>query len=442
MEELGLASGTAIFLTLGSVGCALLGITRAHRATLRFQIGLFLAAYSIRFLMSLAIYGFGLVQVIKDEDGSGWLTGVGLHQRWVDEGVGLAEVPELIASAFLSSNKGYWYFLALLYHFIEPSRLPAAVINGFCGALAIIFAYRTAASLFSNKVARRVGIWLCVFPSVATWSAQTVKEPVVILFETMAVYGCVRLRQSRFSLSHLFLTLVCIILLVPFRFYAAYLAAAALIASSIVPVSGQDRFNVGPKLGAVLLVLFFVTTGLLAHHESQYAHWDLDNLQRVRSYTAQTTGSGFESTLDVRTPGGFGLMLAVGAAHLMLAPFPWQLVGGSIRMLLVAPEMLYWWWLVFVAVIPGLGYALRNRFSDILPLLIMLIGFGVLYSLTFSNVGLIYRQRAQLLPWLLVFAAVGLERRWQRRLTRAASRLPRTAGRLMMASLNPAEARR
>jgi hypothetical protein len=29
----------------------------------------------------------------------------------------------------------------------------------------------------------------------------------------------------------------------------------------------------------------------------------------------------------------------------------------------------------------------------------------------FGNIGLIYRQRAQLLPWLLILAAVGLERR-------------------------------
>ena len=366
-------------------------------------------------MMSLIIYAFGFVQVIKDEDGSGWLTGAGYHQSWVDQGVGLADVPELVANAFLSSNKGYYYLLAAFYYIIEPCRLPVAAINGFCGALAIIFAYRTAASLFSDRVARRVGTWLCLFPSMVIWSAQTVKEPIVILLETMVVYGCVRLRQSRFPLPHLLLTLVCIILLVPFRFYAAYLAITALAATALLPASGRVRLNIGSKLGVLLIGGFFVTTGLLAHHESQYAHWDLDNLQQVRSYTARTTGSGFESSLDVRTPSGFGLMLVIGAAHLLLAPFPWHLLGGSVRLLLVAPETIYWWWLVLVAVIPGLRYSLRHRFNDILPLLVMLVGFGLVYSLTFSNVGLIYRQRAQLLPWLLIFAAVKLELRRQGR---------------------------
>jgi hypothetical protein len=428
VEELGLVPGIAIFLVLGLSGCALLGMTRAHRATLSFQTGLFVASYGLRFMMSLIIYVFGFVQVIKDEDGSGWLTGAGYHQSWVDQGVGLADIPELMTNAFLSSNKGYYYFLAVLYYIMEPCRISVAAINDFCGALAIIFAYRTAASLFSDCVARRVGIWLCIFPSMVIWSAQTVKEPIVILLETMAVYGCVRLRQSRFPVPHLLLTLICIILLVPFRFYAAYLAITALVAASLLPASGRGRLNIGPKLGVLLIGGFFVTTGLLAHHESQYAHWDLDNFQQVRSYTARTTGSGFESSLDVRTPSGFGLMLVVGAAHLILAPFPWQLFGGGVRMMLVAPETCYWWWLVFAAVIPGLRYSLRHHFNDILPLLVMLIGFGLVYSLTFSNVGLIYRQRAQFLPWLLIFAAVNLEHRRQRRLERLAQRrrLPAT----------------
>jgi len=40
---------------------------------------------------------------------------------------------------------------------------------------------------------------------------------------------------------------------------------------------------------------------------------------------------------------------------------------------------------------------------------------GVLYSISFSNVGLAYRYRATLMPSLLVFAMVGFE---QRRLKR------------------------
>jgi hypothetical protein len=54
-----------------------------------------------------------------------------------------------------------------------------------------------------------------------------------------------------------------------------------------------------------------------------------------------------------------------------------------------------------------------------MPLLLFLAAMGVLYSITFSNVGLAYRYRATLMPWLLVFAMVGFE---QRRLKRERAR--------------------
>jgi len=48
----------------------------------------------------------------------------------------------------------------------------------------------------------------------------------------------------------------------------------------------------------------------------------------------------------------------------------------------------------------------------------------------FGNVGLAYRQRAQLVPWLLIFAMVGLEQRALRRLAaRRAAIEPISTGR-------------
>ena len=92
-------------------------------------------------------------------------------------------------------------------------------------------------------------------------------------------------------------------------------------------------------------------------------------------------------------------------------------------MVLTTPELVVWWWVFFVGVLPGIWHAIRNRFNEIQPLLFFLLGLGVLYSLMFGNIGLAYRQRAQLLPWLLIFAMVGLE---QRNLRRIAKRQPMT----------------
>ena len=105
----------------------------------------------------------------------------------------------------------------------------------------------------------------------------------------------------------------------------------------------------------------------------------------------------------------------LGGAYLLLAPFPWQLGGGSARMVLTAPELFVWWWIFFVGVIPGIWYCIKHHFNEIQPLLFFLLGLGILYSAMFGNVGLAYRQRAQLLPYLLVIGVVGLEQRYLKR---------------------------
>jgi hypothetical protein len=88
-------------------------------------------------------------------------------------------------------------------------------------------------------------------------------------------------------------------------------------------------------------------------------------------------------------------------------------------MLLTLPEVLIWWLLFFVGVIPGFRYAIRERLGEIIPLLVLLFGLGMLYSVTFGNIGLVYRQRAQLLLSLLIFAMVGF---YQHALRRAKAR--------------------
>ncbi|MBK7598951.1 MAG: hypothetical protein IPJ07_10685 [Acidobacteria bacterium] len=99
-------------------------------------------------------------------------------------------------------------------------------------------------------------------------------------------------------------------------------------------------------------------------------------------------------------------------------------------MLLTAPELFFWWWLFFAGFAPGFYYAVRNRFSEVQPLVLFIVGLGLLYSLMFGNVGLIFRQRAQLMPWMLVFAVVGLEQRAIKKILKQRERMGQPAAAL------------
>jgi hypothetical protein len=165
----------------------------------------------------------------------------------------------------------------------------------------------------------------------------------------------------------------------------------------------------------VLVVPLAISSGLAARSETQIEQFDIDRIQQFRLDISKGQGSGVQSDFDMKTPSGFTLATAVGAIHLLLAPFPWQL-GGSLRMLFTIPEMLLWWWLFFSGLLPGLWYSIRNRLFDVTPALVFIFVLGLLYSITFGNIGLVFRQRAQILPWLVIFSVIGFEVRKLRKL--------------------------
>ena len=413
-------------LLLAAVGVYLLRFTLNHREAMRWQVKLFLIALVVRFLFSIAVYEFGLVRVLGDDDSSGWLLGVYRMNVWTRQHLSILDLPGVMSQAFFERHLGYYYLLGGFFFVTgTPGRMPAAALNCFFGALTVVFSYRLAKSLFSNWSATRVGWAVCFFPSMIVWSAQTIKEPIVILLETVALYACVHLKLSGFSVRYILLCVSAILLLIPFRFYAAYLAAAAAMIALIIPQIGKSaKLSVhSGSLIALLVIPLAVSSGIIAKSQAEIEKFSLDSVQGFRRNVASGQGSGVTSSLDVRTGSGLIAGTAIGAAHLLLAPFPWQLGGASLRMLATLPELVVWWWLVFVGLLPGLWYAVKNRFGELQPYLFFLAGLGVLYSMMFGNVGLIVRQRAQLLPMLLVFAMVGLEQRKIAKLLKRQSRV-------------------
>src|SRR5262249_48017990 len=176
---------------------------------------------------------------------------------------------------------------------------------------------------------------------------------------------------------------------------------------------------------AALVAPLAVSSGYLARNEAVLERFtQLKEIERFKTDVAIGYGSGVESEDDMNSTTGLAMAVGVGWAHLLLAPFPWQLSGASLRMLLTTPELAVWWWLVFMGLIPGLWHVCKTRLADAQPMLFFVLGLGLLYSMMFGNVGLIFRQRAQLLPWLLIIAIAGLERRAIRKLLKRGSQAP------------------
>jgi hypothetical protein len=415
MDDVGLLPGLILFLLFAVLGVIAIQATSSPNQR-EFEVKLFVLAIGVRFLCSIVIYQFGLVSIIKDEDAGGWYVGKAWHQEWLQNGVSYLDLPAMFFQSYSEHHKGYYYLVAILFYVTDmPFRLSAAAMNCLIGALTVIVCYRTGKALFSDHVANQIGWWTCLYPSLVMWSAQTLKEPVVILLESLVIYGCVSMRQQGRIVGNLVLIVSAIMLLIPFRFYAAYIAAATVFLSFLGGTSAKHKSSSTSYAYFVVtsltcLVLAFLLLGRERETEL-FQQYSLEGLERYRNDMAADTGSGSGSTVkitsDLQSTTGLAVSVAVGGAYLLFAPFPWQLATGSMRMLLVSPEVMLWWWLLIAGVVPGMRYAIRNRFRDVLPLLVMVLGLGLLYSLTFANIGLVYRQRAQLLPWLIMFAVIG-----------------------------------
>jgi 4-amino-4-deoxy-L-arabinose transferase-like glycosyltransferase len=416
-----LFGGIIFLMVFAGFGSFLLMLTRKHYQTRNAQLRLFLCALGVRFAASIVIYDLGLVKVLGDEDSSGWAVGIAFSNAWNKQGLGVLDLPEIWAAGYDGSHGGFRLLAGILFFVTGvEARMPLAAMNCFFGALTVILVYRAAILLFSRWTAVRAGWIACFFPSLIIWSAQTLKEPVVIFLEALALYACVNLKLTGFSVKYVLLCAASIVLLPPFRFYAAYLAAAVAILALALPrikariSKSKSSFKTPLAALAVasLIVPLAVSSGYMARYDIYVeAYSRVKKIEAFKRNVSIGYGSGVENKYDLNSPTGLTLAVGVGAAHLLLAPFPWQLGRASLRMLLTTPELVVWWWLVFIGLIPGFWHVCKTRLADAQPMLFFILGLGLLYSMMFGNIGLIFRQRAQLLPWLLIIAVAGLEQR-------------------------------
>jgi Dolichyl-phosphate-mannose-protein mannosyltransferase len=416
-------AGVVVFglLTL----CGMLLLTRGGAQTRR-PVGLFLLAFGIRSLAGLALYQCGLVNVIGEPDAEAWSWGWAQAEVWRGHIEHAGSLPPSILGAFSGANRGYIYLCAMmLFPLGIPSRLAIAFMNSFFGGLTVVLVFMTAERLFDREIARIAGVLAAFFPSLIIWSAQTLKEPVVIFCECLILYAVVRLREG-FSLRHLFYALAGVILVSTMRFYVTYIALGVVGLALLMPQTGISRRHFAAGLLFILLAFPILKgLGFLEGTGEQMGSFDLKYVEHYRNVTSmgKGAGSGVRTDIDVTTPGGAALATVIGMAHLMLAPFPWQLGNASIKMLMTLPELLIWWWLFFSGVVPGLIHAVRTRFSAVQPVLLFIVPLSILYGMIFANIGLAFRYRASLLPFYLMFAALGLVIRRRRRSERWIERL-------------------
>ena len=309
----------------------------------------------------------------------------------------------------------YFYLLEI------KSQITVSFFNCFFNSLTACVIYRASRDFYSEKAALLAAGACVIFPGFLAWSALTVKEPWVICLEIAAFFFTVRAVRNR-NIWMAVLAVFALALTYSMRFYVGYIVVLAAIFAFVSFRSERPRVTAG-RFAIVMVCVIGAAFALelIKFDIAGFVQQNLDMFTQFRDNVSGKTqqggsvdygtNSGVQFDYDPSTASGMFMIIVTGATYLLFSPFPWALSG---KQLLTLPDVAIWWFLVFVYIIPGIRSAWREQPALAVTLTTYLVPLILLYSLVFGNIGLAYRQRAQLMPFFLIFAAAGYDARERR----------------------------
>lgn len=397
--SVGTASALAVpFLAvLGLLATMLLMRLQKDPDDAAFLANLIFLGVAARFLLYALIHHTVGPDVFAPDQYTYETEGMRLLNHWR----GLGPMPQNLHE---SLQVGYPGINAVIFAVFGFAKAAPAVLNIFFSAWTAIPVYHfTLLLVRRNKGVARLAAGLTTFfPSLMLWSVLNIREAPTILAITCSLYYCVRL-QHRPSLGSLVGVVIGLGVVTFFRQYMTMLLGVAVVAGVLM---GKSRSPVRAFFaGSVLLVVVVYAAQHLGMGSSLGEAPTLSRLQAVRQGFLFQANSAYGATANVSTAGGALRFLPVGLAYFLLAPFPWHI--GSALQAITLPETLFWYTILPMG-LWGAWLGIRHDARMFTVPLSALLVVTSAYALVEGNVGTAYRHRAQILPIIFVFCALGI----------------------------------
>lgn len=316
------------------------------------------------------------------------------------------------------SGFGMGYYVAGVYLIIGRNLLAIQFINAALGAITAPIIFVCAQEVFNNfRVSRLAALGAAFFPSLILWSSQGLKDGPIVFLLALTILATLKLGQ-KMSFKYVVVLICTLSALLSLRFYLFYMIAAAVAGAFVVGSKALTSTSFVRQF-AILIALGLTLTylGVTRFASVQLESFgNLERIERSRRDAASSAKSGFGEDVDVSSSSGAISNVPLGLVYLFFAPFPWQVT--SLRQIITLPEMIVWW-ASFPMMVLGGWFSIKYRLRMITPILIFTTMLSLAYSIFQGNVGTAYRQRAQLLIFYFIFAAVGyvlvLEKREERK---------------------------
>lgn len=384
---------------------AVIYLSGAHNVPAPDRIFLFrlaLGALLIRLLFIVATHSFdtNFINYVKTSDALYYeYLGKLISNAW-HEGRDIAIPP---------GNYGYFYWNGIIYYLAGFKPDLVRVLNSITSVCVGFNLYFISLRLSGSRAAKICFVLAAFFPSSILWSSLNLKDSFIIFLITLIIKHNLELMEN-FKLGKVFFMSLLMMALVSLRFYVGILLALCVALSYIFTAT---KFLMWQRLTYTLAIIIIAGLSL------QQMGYGFMGTDYVFSQSIETIGEqhqkgaygtgafageiAFDSYADALK------YLPIGIFYFLFGPLPWQSMG-PIRVITV-PEMAFLYFLYSYFII-GVKHLWRTQRGPCLFLLIVIVCFGLIYSLGSSNLGGLYRVRLQIIMIAFVLISEGIQRSW------------------------------
>jgi 4-amino-4-deoxy-L-arabinose transferase-like glycosyltransferase len=364
----------------------------------------FLIALALRLLFGAFIHIFELQVFFGGDSMTYHQFGESVANVWWDR----ADPLDVAIHAQVPTSPAGWgmsYFVGAIYFLFGVNFFAAQSICAIIGAATAPMVYFCANNIYENKnTAKFAAMAVAVFPPFVIWSAQLLKDGLIVFLLVLAM-TMVLVLQTKLNYFAVLALLLSMFGIIALRFYIFYMVAVAVAGSFVLGFSATHKSLMRNAAALIILGIGLAVLGIGDRASRELDTFaSLERIQMSRLDLARSADTGYGEQMDVSTTTGALMTMPIGFVYLMLAPFPWH--ASNLRQAITIPDVLAWWAMLPFGVY-GLMYTLRHRLRKAIPILIFTVLLTLSYSVFQGNVGTAYRQRTQIQVFIFVMIAVG-----------------------------------
>jgi len=352
--------------------------------------------------LSATVVRFGVAFVVYDGSADSAIyhsEGIRLSE-WYSQGIFNPDLGKpLVGAGLIRAATG------LLYTVTGPTQLGAYFLFSWIGFWGLYLFYRAFCLAVPEGDRYRYALLVLLLPSLLFWPSSLGKEAWMTLGLGLTALGAARvLAHAR----HSFITIASGVVVAGFvRPHVAAMAVVALVVAYLFRRSPKGASITAPvgkvfgllALGLALVLIVGQTKSLLGIDD-----FNADAVQNARQEVVQRTAGEAGSTFTTDDADLDASAFHIALMSVIFRPFPWE--ASNFQSAIAALEGLVLLGLFVTGWRRVLG-ALRSVVRT--PYIVMCITYTVLFTYgfsSFSNFGILTRQRVQVLPFILVLLAL------------------------------------